>query len=525
MRPVLHVFLKDLRHYWRESAVSVGLLVAFAWNEMRGWAHDDALAVGLIGFFSFGFLSGLVVALVPVAWSFLTVRAIQGESLVGNRQFWVTRPYEWKKLLTAKVLFVVTFVNLPLLITQMFLLARAGFSPAQHAVGLLWMQMMLLFFFMLPIAAVATVTATVVQMLLALLMIVLYAVGMGVLSEYVPSSGFSGPMDSVTGGLLICGCLMVILVQYARRETTKSRLILVGLAGTLLLILVFTPYRTLVDREFPPLNLGQTQPLQISLLPADKAFSETPAPEEDNEVQVRMPLRVSGMASGLVVIASGVLIRIESVNGIHWDSGWKSPGLFLFPEQDRSQIDFALKKKLFKRFESSPVKIRVSLALSVFQDRNAREFVAPDGSFSLSEVGHCSAEGRYFGRIHCLAPLRGPSFLLIKADMSKNTCPLAKGESSRTPGEIAWGWVQNGGSEPAEFGITPVKTVNLYLSGTNTSPRDWGLGICPGTELTLSNPQILNRNQTEVEFDGVQLLDYRQGQAKVGNTSVVLRSR
>jgi hypothetical protein len=167
MRPVLHVFLKDLRHYWRESAVSAGLLVAFAWNEMRGWAHDDALAVGLIGFFSFGFLSGLVVALVPVAWSFLTVRAIQGESLVGNRQFWVTRPYEWKKLLTAKVLFVVTFVNLPLLITQMFLLARAGFSPAQHAVGLLWMQMMLLFFFMLPIAAVATVTATVVQMILA----------------------------------------------------------------------------------------------------------------------------------------------------------------------------------------------------------------------------------------------------------------------------------------------------------------------------------------------------------------------
>ena len=219
-----------------------------------------------------------------------------------------------------------------------------------------------------------------------------------------------------------------------RRETTKSRLLLVGLAGAMLLILVFTPYRTLVHREFPRLDPVQAPPLQISLLPPDTAFSETPPPEENNEVQVRMPLRVSGIASGSVVIVSGVLFRIESLNGVQWDSGWKSPGLFLFPEQDRSQIGFALKKNLFERFKSSPVKVQVSLALSVFHDQNARELVTPAGSFLLPEVGRCSAEGGYFRRIHCLAPLRGPSFLLMRADMSKNTCPPAKGESPRSPG-------------------------------------------------------------------------------------------
>jgi len=526
MRQVLHIFLKDLRHYWRESAVSAGLLVAFAWNEMRGWAHDDAAAYGFGGFFSFGFLSGLIVALVPVAWSFLTVRAIQGESLVGNRQFWLTRPYEWKKLLTAKVLFVVTFVNLPLVITQVFLLAKAGFSPVQHAVGLLWMQIMMLLFFMLPVVALATVTATVVQMILASLIVVLYAVGMGVMSAYVPSSGFSGPMDSVTAGLLICGCLFVILIQYARRETTKARLIMVGLAVAMLLILAFTPYKTLVDREFPTLSLGQLPPLQISLLSPDKAFSEAGAPQENDEVQIRMPLRVSGIAPGSVLIMSGFLIEIESNNGLRWNSGWKSPGLFLFPEQDQSQIDFALKKKLLESLKSSsPVKVRVSLALSVFLDQHAREFVTPDGSFLLPEVGRCSAEGGYFRRIHCLAPLRGPSFMLMRADMSKDSCPLAKGEPLHLPGEIAWGWVQNGGSEPAEFGISPVKTVNLYLSSTNTSPRYWGLGICPGTELTLSNPQLMRRNQIAVQFENVPLLDYRQGEAKPSTIKVVLQSR
>jgi len=29
---------------------------------------------------------------------------VHAESLVGDRQFWITRPYEWKKLLTAKAL-------------------------------------------------------------------------------------------------------------------------------------------------------------------------------------------------------------------------------------------------------------------------------------------------------------------------------------------------------------------------------------------------------------------------------------
>src|ERR1700730_6309594 len=108
MRQVFHIFLTDVRHYWRETAVSVGLVLAFGWNEMRGWSHERDFAVGLGGFFNYEFLSGLIVALVPTAWSLLAVRAIQGESLVGDRQFWVTRPYEWKRLLTAKVLFVVT---------------------------------------------------------------------------------------------------------------------------------------------------------------------------------------------------------------------------------------------------------------------------------------------------------------------------------------------------------------------------------------------------------------------------------
>jgi hypothetical protein len=49
-----------------------------------------------------------------------------GESLVDDPQFWITRPYEWKKLLTAKALSFVAFVNLPLLIGSGGLVVEGG---------------------------------------------------------------------------------------------------------------------------------------------------------------------------------------------------------------------------------------------------------------------------------------------------------------------------------------------------------------------------------------------------------------
>src|SRR5258706_11965189 len=132
MKQILNIFRKDLRRYWRESAVSVALLLAYAWNDMEGWAGArNVAAYGIGGLISYQFLSGLVVVLLPVAWSFLIVRVVQGEALVGDRQFWITRPYEWKKLLAAKVLFFVLAINLPLLIVDSVLLARAGFPPAR----------------------------------------------------------------------------------------------------------------------------------------------------------------------------------------------------------------------------------------------------------------------------------------------------------------------------------------------------------------------------------------------------------
>ncbi len=89
MNQILHIFRKDVRHRWIEIVVSLALLVAHAWHVAHQWnvpSPDFDLTSSLWGALAF---------FVPASWCFLVIRAVQEESLVGDRQFWVTRPYEW----------------------------------------------------------------------------------------------------------------------------------------------------------------------------------------------------------------------------------------------------------------------------------------------------------------------------------------------------------------------------------------------------------------------------------------------
>src|SRR5258708_37860070 len=104
MKQILNIFRKDLRRFWREIAVSVALLATYSWNDARGWAGERNVGYAGIGcLISYQLLSGLVVVLVPTAWTFLVARVVQGEARVGDRQFWVSGPCDWQRLLAATV--------------------------------------------------------------------------------------------------------------------------------------------------------------------------------------------------------------------------------------------------------------------------------------------------------------------------------------------------------------------------------------------------------------------------------------
>src|SRR6266849_8891618 len=133
MNQALHIFSKDVRRLWLPLSIALAVQVLFTFFEMQ--PHRDPLLA--TGRFS---AETLVDFLLPLAWWYVITALVHEEPLAGDRQFWITRPYRWRSLLAAKVLFILAFVNLPLLIADRFILPAQGFSGAGHWKGLLWRQ-------------------------------------------------------------------------------------------------------------------------------------------------------------------------------------------------------------------------------------------------------------------------------------------------------------------------------------------------------------------------------------------------
>jgi ABC-2 type transport system ATP-binding protein len=213
MRQAIHIFKKDLDHLWLEIAVMIALLVALVASELTRW--PDLRPLGLAGG-----LRALLPALISIGWFVLIARVIHAEALVGDRQFWLTRPYSRRSLGAAKAMFALAVLGLPLLLAQATILAGEGFSLRENLAALLRNQTGLLAI-LLPAAALAAVTADLGKMVIGTLL--LY-VGILVLQTAI------GPMSWIGGVLLLISLVVaaavVVWLQYSRRRTSVSRLLL-----------------------------------------------------------------------------------------------------------------------------------------------------------------------------------------------------------------------------------------------------------------------------------------------------------
>src|ERR1035438_216868 len=123
MQQTWHIFKKDVRYLRLEIAFLLALAFLFGWMDSRGSlvraVADD------------------VEPLFALAAAYTIARLIHAESIPGENQFWITRPYRWQSLLAAKLLFVVAFVNLPVFLVQANILIVSGFPIAAIVPGLL----------------------------------------------------------------------------------------------------------------------------------------------------------------------------------------------------------------------------------------------------------------------------------------------------------------------------------------------------------------------------------------------------
>lgn len=492
MGQILHIFRKDVRHHWPEILLCQAALAAYCWNEVRSWSERPRFS------FSFNTLSTAIGVLLPLTWGFFVFRLVQSESLVGDRQFWITRPYEWKKLLAAKILLVLAVISLPLLMAGAWLLARAGFSPAPHLVGLLWMQLLLLQFPLLPLLAFAAVTRNLAQGLLALLAVLLFIAGNVAFEELLRDTGMSFDIDDwLLSAIVVIVCLAALGLQYGRRNTKASRL---WLASGALVMALFPLANGYVNRgkDLYPLPSGGPSfqaGLQTVALSAPKE-----APEKNEAVSIGVPVQAWGLPPDSLARVRGVRLALQAPDGFHWDSGWQGYSTLLGPKENQWRQDFTMSYKEYERLRSVPLKAHVAIALEVLRERDFASTSVASSEFNVPRVGRCRVWENDLATLRCHAPLLKPSMVVMRVDLAASTCPIRDEDENKRRDGIVSSWESPSDAWLAEYGVSPVSSFWFYFSEAR---------ICPGTVIDLSFPEWVKNTRSDFEIDNLNLNDYR----------------
>jgi hypothetical protein len=523
MNQITNIFKKDVRHHWIEIVLCQAALVGYVWNQIQEWKGDE-IALG------FGrYWPDAIYVLLPVSWWITIVRLVQSESLVGDRQFWITRPYEWKKLLAAKSLFILVFLNLPLFCAQIFLLTKAGFASLPYVPGVLFMQLMLTLIPFVPMVALATVSRNIGQALLAVLAVVLFLGAMLALSTVIHEPPLSPDVnDWLQFSVLMITCIATIGLQFKRRKTARARMFLASGPVIIFIIIFATPYLVHGDSEYSSFPAGSNAPFQARLY--EKPSPPKLAPDEDRDVEITIPIVTPGPNHGYMAHVRAARLNLETAEGFQWDSKWQGVYTFLLPGQASWKQSFTMSYKAFEQMKSLKFKAKISLAVEILQDHDARQIKAGKGEFEIPQAGKCQVDPRSLSSIECRAPLLKPETLLIQTESADSTCPLPESKEegdedtdASTPASFtAYAWELNENDEPAEYGLNPVQSfsLNMWRDGRHRSAR-----ICPGTPLTLSYPLLVQRTRAEFEINPFNLDEYRQERLRYTFSGLTIKKK
>lgn len=541
MNQVTHIFAKDARRHWPEIAISLAVTTTWVWMTPYSWAWRppniptagaQAALVGLL------FLAGLSAALLPVTWWILITRVVQGENMVGDTQWWVTKPYEWGNLLAAKALFLAVFVAAPMLVADWVLLEEAGLQPLHHVAGLGFRIFLLACFVLLPLAALAAVTSTFARVTLTTIGTVLVlGVDAAVLAG-VERYKFPSRLGLMAVPVVLAVIVGAVVFQYARRRTWQSRGWL--LAALALIVgggyLAFSP--ALVALEFPQ---GSGTPIQIG-------FEEQPTiamRTEQNRVSLTLPVTIAGVQQGSGAQLDGVRITMETAQGRTWRSGWEalygqrymsvhvtrsettssgvspehgpatesrvipaSSEIYLGPT--KGMVDLGIDRAFYDMARAEPVTVRLEFAVTELKAGNPVVVPVQNRNFAVQDLGECSplrdeVSGREFG-IRCRSALRQPGLTYVQSEWTAGQC-AANGAGEDHSGSA---WMGDLSHAPAEFGLSPVTDIPAvlsYVSKSGTAPAFHQL--CPGTPITFTQYRVAGRTRVETTFENIVLPEWK----------------
>lgn len=506
MSQIFNIFQKDARHHWPEILVSWGLVAVYVWNQPRKWANrsvDIRLVTTLLN---------MLPALLVLAWAFLIARLVQGETLVGDRQFWITRPYTWYKLLAAKLLAIVVFIDIPLFISQFALLKLGKFSVVPALGGLVLIHLMFAMILFVAALALSAVTSGIGQAALGLLIVFLVTLGIAGISSQIPNAGMVDDVDGVQGLLYIACCIAVILLQYTRRRTLLSRMVILGTIALMVLILLLTPYEAILTRHTYPLATKDHP------LPAKFSFDRTltfahekrpPGRWVEEEVPLELPFQVADLDDKSLVQLQAIKLDLDWSGGRRWTSHWHSLSHVLSYGRKRTWPGVSIEKKLYDEIQDTPVKAHVTLGMRLFRLSATTSVNVVGDRIGLPGNVQC-VDDITMDWLRCFSALKRLKPVFIAAELPNPECRVTQEATAEEPLAASPATYSDLGSDSGpEFDFTPVQDFTIILSRFYFyEDHEIRLPVCSGTRLLVSKPELQYAVRDEIDLGEITLANY-----------------
>ncbi len=490
MRLVLHILRKDLRRHRWEILLYLLTCVSWTWQTANpsGWLWQQTRNI----------IPGIFFGL----WFLLTIRVVQGESLVGDSEFWQTRPYRWHQLLAAKACFLLICLNIPLFVAETVLLAHAGFPfSLRYLPGLLFLQLCFIYFLTFPATVLATLTDSLVQWILTVVGLLVFAMVMSWLpwSKLPATLATQENVAGVIGSVMIVPALaFALLWQYARRRVWPARLAAGAAVLIVPLIVLIAPTDMIRSLAYEQPD-GPT-PLHLSIADDNSGAGRSyiwHVRTFTRDPRIEIPLTASTTDPDTLINTDGWRVVLTGDGGWRWQTGWINHTLNIGGTAATTGIFFDMPAAVANELAQKHVKARVELAFSVYRLDPVRRIETSGDAFSPADGIICrwhlrnEEEELRFDGIGCDAALRLPPVILTEIESGENTCPVAKDAQPLPAGHRAIN-VDYGTSMPAAFDPNPVRSLNL-LPGAWSPPipdpdspkTSLQAGLCRGTPLTV----------------------------------------
>lgn len=454
---------------------------------------------GPLEVFSLPALARGMVILFCLSWMVVIVNLIHAERLVGFNQFWTTRPYEWPKLLLAKVSFVLLLLYLPLVVSQLFVLLTAGLSII-HSLGPLLLNLLLLTAaIVLPASCAAALTRTTNQAMLVLL---------GMFSAFVAAVAITRSANGLMPGWLIPAQIIAAAIvlgaalvhQYRTRSTRRSMQILL-LAPLLVCIAQRAiPGSTLAAESYP--RVDADPPLSVRFDPDPlRTMRRIPIGEHSTRLWLHTPLLISHQQPGSSFSVDAHRIMLTAPDGYTWNSPWTAVSEIIpaapFTSERSGDSQSPIPLRVYQRLGAKPVSLRIQFALVQFQDQAPRFATLSTGGATIPNLGVCALDHAY-SQITCRSAFRGPPPFAISTVRRVGPCTAADAPTEPASAELG---------DTSQMSVIPQIDPVIETPVRLTFSRKQGY-LCPGLPIQFVERKLQRRLQAETPPVSIRLNDY-----------------